>query len=143
MRIALLYPRWSTAQDKTITVFSKKQGHYPPLGLAVLASIAEQQGHTVHIIDGEIEDLSTDELVNLTTKLKPDMIGITASTPFFHVVVEVAEKLKQKRIAPILLGGPHISIMREKAFLECFDYGFVGESEISFAEFLHAYLYRM
>ncbi|MDD1679298.1 MAG: cobalamin B12-binding domain-containing protein, partial [Methanomicrobiales archaeon] len=97
MKIALLYPRWSTAQDKHITVFSKKQGHYPPLGLAVLASIAEQLGHEVTIIDGEIEDLSTDQLVYGTLKLEPDLIGLTASTPFFHVVVEVAEKLKQKR----------------------------------------------
>lgn len=139
MRIALLYPRWSDAQDKHVTVFSKKQGHYPPLGLAVLASIAEQQGHTVHIIDGEIEDLSTDELVNLTTKLKPDMIGITASTPFFHIAVKVAKKLKQKRSAPILIGGPHISILREEAFEDCFDYGFVGEAEKSFDEFLKKY----
>lgn len=143
MKIVLIYPRWSDAQDKHVTVFSKKQGHYPPLGLAVLASIAEQQGHTVYIIDGEIEDLSTAETVRLTEKLKPDMIGITASTPFFHIAVEIAKKLKQKRSAPILIGGPHISILREEAFEDCFDYGFVGESEISFAEFLHAYPYRM
>jgi anaerobic magnesium-protoporphyrin IX monomethyl ester cyclase len=139
MKIVLIYPRWSDAQDKHITVFSKKQGHYPPLGLAVLASIAEQQGHTVYIIDGEVEDFSTETTVRLTEKLKPDMIGITASTPFFHIAVNIAKKLKQKRSAPILIGGSHITLMREEAFEDCFDYGFIGESELSFAEFLQKY----
>ena len=138
MKIALLYPRWSSSQDKSITVFSKKAGVYPPLGLAILASYAERLGHTVIIIDGEIENLSTDELVKRTLKLEPDMVGLTASTPFFHVVVEVAEKLKQQetRYMPILIGGPHITIMKEEAFYSCFDFGFIGEAELSFQEFL-------
>jgi radical SAM superfamily enzyme YgiQ (UPF0313 family) len=55
-------------------------------------------------------------------------------------VVGIASEIKKQTNTPIVLGGPHITILRQEVFKEydCFDYGMVGESEILFPEFINA-----
>lgn len=136
MKIIFLYPKWTDAYGK-IGHFAKKAGVYPPLNLAYLATIAENMGHEVKIIDGEVEDMRQEEMIKDALEFKPDIIGMTATTPFFHIVLKTAEKLKEKnKKIPILLGGAHITVLREEALKSCFDFGFVGEAESSFPFFL-------
>ena len=139
MRIMLLYPKW-TSDYGLISHFAKKAGVYPPLNLAYLAAIAEKQGHKVRIIDGEVENISCDEMINEVLSFKPDIIGMTSTTPFFHFVEETAIILKKKLPkVPILLGGQHISVLREKTFHDCFDFGFICEADNTFPLFLKQY----
>lgn len=139
MKIILLYPKW-TGEYGIIGCFAKKAGVWPPLNLAYLASIAENKGHQVRIIDGEAENISLEDMVDQTAAFKPDLIGVTATTPFFHVVCDLAKKLKQRiSDVPILIGGAHITILGEDAFSPSFDYGFIGESDASFPLFLELY----
>ena len=51
-----LYPKW-TGEYGLFSVFAKKAGVYPP-NLAYLAAIAEESGHEVKIIDGQVENMS-------------------------------------------------------------------------------------
>lgn len=68
---------------------------------------------------------------------RPDIIGLTAYSPFFHLSADVAAEVKKLNPnIPIMVGGPHVTIMKEKAMLPQFDYGFMGEAEKSLPEFL-------
>lgn len=137
MKVLLLYPSWTGAYG-LFGHFARRNSTWPPLNLALLAAIAEQHGHDVTIMDGEAEQITLDAMVQRAVALKPDVIGFTATSPFFHISKAVAEGIK--RIAPhipIVVGGPHITIMKEEALLPAFDYAFVGEAEESWPKFLN------
>ena len=123
-----------------ISHFAKKTGKWPPLNLAYLAAIAEKEGHEVNIIDGEAEGLSIEQIVNQTKEFSPDLIGITGTTPFYHICVNLAKELKkQLHEVPVAIGGPHVTVLKEEVFERCFDYAFIGEAEKSWEAFLDIY----
>lgn len=138
MRIVLLYPLWTEEYGK-IAYFARKAGRMPPLNLAYLAAYAENQGHEVIIIDGEVEGLSVEQMVERTKDFNPHLIGITATTPFYHIAVELGNALKRTLDSPIAIGGPHVTVLKEKVFEKCFDYAFIGESDNSWSEFLKGF----
>ena len=139
MKIALLYPKW-TGEYGIFGHFAKRSATWPPLNLALIAAVTENNGHEVVIVDGEVERLDQDQMVDRALALKPDLIGLTCYSPFFHINDNLAQALKAKNPdIPIAVGGPHITIMKEKALLPSFDYAFVGEAESSFPEFLGNY----
>jgi len=139
MKILLVYPQW-TINYGIPGHFARKASTWPPLNLAYLAAIAEQEGHTVKIIDGQVERMSPEEVLAASSEFSPDLIGMTATTTFFHILTEMAERFKVTfpRI-PLAVGGPHITMLKEQAFLPCFDFGFVGAAEVSWPEFLRCY----
>lgn len=137
MKVLLLYPTWTGAYG-LFGHFARRNSTWPPLNLALLGAIAERHGHDVTIIDGESEQVPLDEMVKRAVAHKPDVIGFTATSPFFHISKAVAEGIK--RVAPyvpIVVGGPHITIMKEKALVPAFDYAFIGEAEESWPQFLN------
>ncbi len=137
MKVALLYPAW-TGEYGLFGHFAKRNSTWPPLNLALLGAIAEQHGHEAVIVDGEAEGLCREKLAERAIALKPDVIGLTCYSPFFHLSADVAESVKALNPnIPIIVGGPHITIMEEKALLPQFDYAFMGEAERSLPEFLH------
>lgn len=139
MKVCLLYPTW-TGSYGLFAHFARRASTWPPLNLALLAAVVERAGHDVSIIDGEAEQLSLDEMVRAALAKKPDLIGFTATSPFFHLSKAVAEAIKQADpTIPIVIGGPHITIMKEKALFPAFDYAFIGEAEESFPQFLAQY----
>lgn len=138
MNVLLLYPTWTGAYG-LFGHFARRNSTWPPLNLALLGAIAEQHGHTVTILDGEAERMSLEDMVKAAVAHKPDVIGFTATSPFFHLSKAVAEGIKQVAPhIPIAVGGPHITIMKEKALLPAFDYAFIGEAEESWSQFLNA-----
>lgn len=138
MKIVLVYPSWS-AECGRITSLSRKAGRWPPLNLAYLAAYAEELGHSVAIIDAEAEGMNEEDTLYRCLEYRPDLVGMTATTPFYHLAVSLARKLnlRSPRI-PIAIGGPHITVLRERAFAKCFDYGFIGEADHSWPLFLCA-----
>lgn len=139
MKICLLYPLW-TEEYGSISHFARKTGKWPPLNLALLAAYAENRGHQVKIIDGEAEGVAIPEMVQAAAQSGPDLIGITATTPFYHIAVELAYALKERMPnVPIAIGGPHVTVLREAVFETCFDFAFIGESDNSWTDFLEKY----
>jgi anaerobic magnesium-protoporphyrin IX monomethyl ester cyclase len=140
MRILLLYPTWTGAYG-WIGHFARKNSRWPPLNLALMAAVLEQHGHEVAIIDGEVYGMSVKELVKKTIDWKPDMVGLTAFSPFFHINRDVAKAIKAEDSSiPIAIGGPHITIMGEKLYEpDIFDFLFVGEAEKSFPQMLEVF----
>src|ERR687897_1438570 len=97
MKVLLLYPTWTGAYG-LFGHFARRNSTWPPLNLALLAAIAERHGHQVTILDGEAEQISLDDMVRTAVAQKPDLIGFTATSPFFHLSKAVAEGIK--RLAP-------------------------------------------
>lgn len=139
MKVMLLYPKW-TGSYGIAAHFAKRVSTWPPLNLAYLAAIAEKKGHQVKIVDGQVENLPLHKMIEQTEAFKPDIIGLTATTPFYNIVNELARELKKARSqTPIVIGGPHITLVGKEAFAPQFDYAFIGESEQSWPMFLERY----
>lgn len=135
MRIALIQPSWSSLHGKFENL-AKVQGLFPPLGISYLATIADDMGHDVMLLDGEAEQISTSELYERIKKFNPNIVGITSTTPLSDKAVKIAKLVKRNLKKTVLIGGPHITALKEKAFHDCFDIGFIGEAENAFREFL-------
>ena len=140
MKVLFLYPLW-TGETKGISRYFARTsgGTYIPYNLALLAAIAEKAGHEAKIIDGELEKISLNEIIERSKKYNPDIVVLTGMTPFYNIAVECAGLLKANNVnASICVGGPHTTIMAEKAFNKEFDFGFVGDGEESWTKFLQA-----
>lgn len=135
MKLSLIFPAYNTAFGIYKKV-AKGVTPYPPLNLILIAAYAEKLGWEVQFIDGHAEQLEATEILGRISRFQPDLIGLTATTPFFPAVYRLSEMFKEKLNTPIMVGGPHISIMRENAMMDCFDYIFIGECELSISPFL-------
>ena len=135
MKVLFVYPSW-TGEYGLMAHFAKRAGVYPPLNLALLAAITEESGHEALMIDAEVDGIPMPDLIKKAVAVKPDLIALTGKSPFFHLAVDFAQGVKAIRDIPIVIGGQHITIMKEQALEPCFDYGVVGECEDTFPLFL-------
>lgn len=112
----------------------------PPLGLGYLAAVLRKEEIEAKIIDCTVSP-SQNDLIRLVTKEKPDIVGISATTPSFESAKIVSRNIK--RVSPktlIVLGGAHVSAIPDEALLEeSFDLGVLGEGEITFLEIVKTY----
>jgi anaerobic magnesium-protoporphyrin IX monomethyl ester cyclase len=136
MNILFVSPTW-TDDLGIFANLAKKRNSQPPLGILYLAGIAEKRGHTVRIIDADVEANTGESLADNILANQYDLLGITVTSPIFHKAVELSKRLKSKGFnAPIVIGGEHLNIFKQDAFLPCFDYAFYGESDRTFEQFL-------
>lgn len=106
----------------------------PPLGLLYVAGALEAAGHKVHIIDAEPEMLSPDEIFRQLMLHKPDVVGVTATTPEIDGAQLLCRMIKAKHKHIVtMIGGSHISALPRETMRECpeIDYAVVGEGELS------------
>jgi len=110
-----------------------------PLGIAYIAAVAEGLGHKVTLIDADVEEMSVDDVINEIKKIKPDIVGTTATTPIYASARMILDKTKEfdNNIITIL-GGFHITALPERTMKESksADYGIIGEAEETFKELL-------
>ncbi len=130
MRISLIGPKWNQMINS-----------YPPLGLAYLAAIAEQDGHEVRIHDfGLYPKRSVEEDVKEIVDYKPDLVAFTSMTTSYHNVEQTAALVKEALGVPIIIGGPHATSLPEYTLQNSsFDFLAYGEGEYIWQEFLRAY----
>jgi len=138
MKLSLLFPAWFH-KFGTYRYAARKVSTFPPLNLCIVASIAEESGWEVQLIDAHIDALDNRSVAEKVVSFKPDLIGLTCTTPFFGASVDLARLLKERLDTPIMIGGTHVSVCRESAFEDCFDYLFIGECETYFPEFLRRF----
>jgi radical SAM superfamily enzyme YgiQ (UPF0313 family) len=103
---------------------------YPNLGIATIASVIRKNGHEV-----QIHDLSTKDYKKYTETVKdtkPDLIGFTSLIDDFSDVLSIIRMCKETSpYTKIIVGGPHVSLLKEKAFELTKDIDFIicGEGE--------------
>lgn len=81
--------------------------------------------------------MSGSDILGQVKEFAPDIIGLTAATPGMHLVDDLAKALKEHFAnIPIAVGGPHVTVLRERAMSPYFDYLFIGEADNSWPHFL-------
>jgi radical SAM superfamily enzyme YgiQ (UPF0313 family) len=136
LRILFVSPTW-TEDLGVFSKIAKKRNSQPPLGILYLAAVAEAKGHEVRVIDADVENYDTRSLTAEILNQDYDVVGITATSPIFHKAVALGKSLKSRDYRGIIvIGGEHLNIFKTKAFFDCFDFGFFGESDTSFTHFL-------
>jgi anaerobic magnesium-protoporphyrin IX monomethyl ester cyclase len=109
----------------------------PSLGLAYLAAVAEKRGDQVQIHDGDVED---EPLADAARAFAPDVIGITANTTQITAAWRDAEILRAMGGSPIVLGGPHPTVLPEESAAKPFvDVVVRGEGEATWLELLQTW----
>jgi len=104
----------------------------PSLGLAYLGAVSEQQGHTVRIYDGDVENISLEKVLR---DFAPDLVGITANTIQIKSAWRDAALVKSVADIPVVLGGPHPTVLpAESAERQEVDIVVRGEGEATWEE---------
>ena len=140
MRVLLVNPPY-TAEDR----YGKDLGKFgplnEPLGLAYLAANLERGGHEVSILDAPALDLTSTGICKSIEAESYDLIGVTMLTPMYRRSIEVVRAIKKAfPKLPIVVGGPHPTILPEETLIENkeIDFAVIGEGEIVFLNFVNA-----
>lgn len=128
---------WDRSRDKL------RQGEetIPGMGLLVLAAVARNHGYAVHLIDAKAQGTSIEEVSQRVAKLRPDYLGLSATTISVTNGARIAARVKELLPGIVtILGGPHVSAIPVRT-LEAFpaiDFGIVGEGERSLFDLLRS-----
>lgn len=103
----------------------------PPLGILYVASVLEESGQKVSVFDGRVEDL-----VGQIRSFKPDVIGVTSTTPQFVLAKNLISQMKKDLpTAFYICGGVHTTALPEASLTELgVDCVVVGEGEHTMRE---------
>ncbi len=140
MRVLLIAPPWLDIYGD-YQAAAKMGCVAPPLGLAYLGGALEEIDCQCRILDMDMEGLGPDELNAAIEEFKPDLIGLTATTPVFKNATILAERIKAKHPSvPLVVGGVHSTVVGRAALEECphFDLQVVGEGEFTIREIVDA-----
>ena len=114
---------------------------WPPLTLAILATVARKYGD-VRMIDCNVEDLSSDETLQEAVKFQPDIVVVNCAFPSIESDAKFAKLVKKACEDTVVLGfGVFFTLLEETALLdiEGYDVAIFGEPEETFDEFLENY----
>jgi radical SAM superfamily enzyme YgiQ (UPF0313 family) len=92
---------------------------FPPLGLAYMAAVLEQNGFEVKIMDCPVCEINHEQLKAELTSFEPTLIGIASMTP------TIPSALKSARVAEeacpdakVIMGGPHATFADKQILTE-------------------------
>jgi anaerobic magnesium-protoporphyrin IX monomethyl ester cyclase len=136
MKIALIQGPWSGTTGGPLRRFSNRFVSSPPMGLLYLAACVERHGHQADVLDLEVDDSTPEQLAHRVQASGVDLIGMTATTPVFFIVQAYAQRLRELGL-PIVLGGPHVTALKQEAFPEQFDYAVTHEGEHTLVELMN------
>jgi len=124
-RVLLISPR-----------FNKRRYHlsiHPLSGLGYIAEALKRAGFIVSVFDMNLQYTCAD-LEKKIADFNPDLIGLTAMTFGYKETYNFIKRLKTSHTEiKIVVGGPHVSMLREKVLQECLDidYGIILEGDQS------------
>ncbi len=127
MRILLINPAYDGSWfqfhplKRTFSVYAS--GVSPPLGLLYVATVLENQGYEVSLIDNDALKWSDDELLGYIKETHPDVIGFSILTASCFNAHRLAKEIKDRYPdIKIIYGGPSATIYPERLMNK---YGFV------------------
>jgi len=112
-------------------------GIWPPITLLEIAVYLKHNSFTdIQIIDGEIEGLSFDSLVDEIARVEPGIVVIQATTPTIDDDILLASRLKQKsnKIVTVFIGLHATVFPQDLLKNEAIDYVILGEPEEAVSE---------
>jgi anaerobic magnesium-protoporphyrin IX monomethyl ester cyclase len=131
------YVCWDRRMDRV----REGEEEIPGIGTLVLAAVARERGHRVHLVDGKRTGTAIDDVAAMVARHRPDHVGISATTISVHNAGRIAARVKA--LCPgavVTVGGPHVSAVPERtlSMFPGFDYGVVGEGEVSYFALIDA-----
>jgi len=88
---------------------------YPPLGLEYLAASLENKGNTAEIIDLDAENVTREKLKNCLMNI--DAVGIGVYINNYKIAADIVNKIKEiDSDIPLIIGGPHCTLLKENIF---------------------------
>jgi radical SAM superfamily enzyme YgiQ (UPF0313 family) len=140
VRILLVQPPWAEVYGGYRDA-ARIGNAYPPLGLCYLGAVARRAGHDVCLIDAEAEGKGLPQIVEQARRFRPDLVGITATSPIFDNARALARALREA-IGDVItvLGGAHATVLPQVALEEGRELDLVvfGEGESTFEDLLAA-----
>lgn len=119
MRVLLINPPQTQLKDPRA---------YIPLGLAYLASVLEESG-----VEVEVLNLANEKNVEKTAFPEADWYGITCTTATYRTVKTLVQLLKPK--GKVVVGGPHPSVEPDETLSDMQpDHVVTGEAEFLFRD---------
>jgi len=103
----------------------------PPLGLGYIGAALEKHGCEVTIIDGgaPYAEYDLESMVDEIVRYEPDLIGLTLTVSFALYTYRLISELKKRLDVPIIVGGPHATILPEEPIQHGADIVCRGEGE--------------
>ena len=81
---------------------------FPPLGLAYMAAVLEQNGFEVKIIDSPVLDFDHQKIKTELEAFQPTIVGVGSMTPTIESALKCARIAKEVcPDAKVVMGGPH------------------------------------
>lgn len=111
---------------------------WPPITLVLLGTIAEKWGQ-VRLLDGDMENLSMDELLADMRAFVPDLVVVNTGFPSIDNDMEIAKCIKEAFPQTLVLAfGVYFTMLEKEAFQNYpfLDFCIGGEPETTFAELL-------
>src|SRR3990172_4234056 len=121
--------------------FAEAGSTMPSLGLLSLASVARKAGIDAHIVEAAGRNLSIGATLDELAGIKPDLVGITATTLSIFNANETARAVHKMDPGTVtVVGGPHVSAVPEETLARFpdFDMAVLGEGEETLVELLRA-----
>lgn len=130
----LIVPHYISGSGSILKSFSYSM---PPVGLLSIAGYLKENNIEVNLLDYTIESFKKrsveDVLLEKIDKISiPKWFGISVCTPVAYNAYEIVELIRKNYPeSKIVLGGPHITVLKEKVFEECSEADFlvIGEGE--------------
>lgn len=100
---------------------------FAPIGLGCITASINEQLPDVEVILKETPEALISE--------KPDVIGISSTTEYYHIAIKWAAQFKEQTESPIIIGGIHISLLPQ-SMTDHFDIAVIGEGDVTIVELL-------
>jgi anaerobic magnesium-protoporphyrin IX monomethyl ester cyclase len=137
MKIALINPPYLVIYQK----LKIQQSASIPLGLLYVAGALERAGHEIKVFDPNLHNTPLPELISELKEFSPQLIGLTSVTPTFGAACTIIREVKKEfPQTPVMIGGPHVSVLPEQSLRLTpeIDFIIVGEGEETAVELTRA-----
>ena len=136
-RVLLVNPPYTQATYEDV---DRKAGalQNPVLSLAMVAALPLAEGHDVRIADVELEDDPYGCLAKTLDEFRPDVVGVTGTTPMAVEMARIASMAKQHcPQATTIAGGVHVTTFPRETLQESeFDIVCIGEGDFTLRDIL-------
>lgn len=105
--VVFIYPPISFDERSALSAYS------PPLGPLYLGTVLKNEGHEVHVIDADAEQLSLNQLQGRVKSIDPDVVGLTCLTLSLDSCKAAIKAVKAASDAYVVVGGPHTGVVPE------------------------------
>lgn len=100
-----------------------------PYGIGILATLANQAGYLVHILDMAVDERNYWDVVE---RFMPDVIAVSFLSPSVQIASDIIRRLKKGFDGIILAGGIHCTLYPESVLTYGADIVLLGEGELNF-----------